>query len=223
MDKRIQAAATSFLGVLFITLTPVALFSVKDGPSDDSSTADGIPTVTLTLPNKTVTITGPPITISGPPVTITAPPGLTTRTVTVTVRAHPHRPRKTVYVHVPGPVRTTYIIQPKHTVTVRPHNTVVTQMVTITSHPTRQPGHVRGTVSPTPDPEVIVRTKTEVVVRKILVGTLVSIGLAVLGILALYCGYILGQKDSEKYQNKVLKGLIGRARGEHRHFSEEEH
>ncbi len=178
--------------------------------------------MTLTLPNNTVTITGPPITISGPPVTITAPPGLATRTVTV--RVHPHRPRKTVYIHVPGPVRTVYVIQPGHTVTVRPHNTVVTHMVTITSHPTRQAGDVHGTVSPAPEPEVVtqVRTKTQVIVRKILLSALVSIVLTILGILALYIGYILGQRDAQKYDNRILKGLISRARGEHKHFSEEE-
>lgn len=58
------------------------------------------------------------------------------------------------------------------------------------------------------------RTKTETLVRKVLLGTLVSLTLAAIGMLAMFLGYIMGQRDGQKHEDDFVKSLIGFVRGE---------
>lgn len=136
----------------------------------------------------------------------------------VTVRPDP------VQVPVPGPTRTVEIPGDTKTVTIRPDNPQPsqrpvlpqpTETVTVTPDAvpdqTGQPAPVRGTVAPSPEPEVETvtetRTKTETIIRRVLLGTLVSIAFTALGILALFLGYIMGQKDAKKNEDRFLESL----------------
>lgn len=144
-------------------------------------------------PVVTVTVRPDPIRIPGPTVTITPDP---------------------VEVPVPGPTRTVEIPGATETVTVSPDNTPApTATVTpdAVPEPTGQPSPTRGTVAPSPEPEVETetetRTKTETIVRKVLLGTLASIAFAALGILALFLGYLMGQRDAKKNEDNFLESL----------------
>lgn len=144
-------------------------------------------------PVATVTIKPDPIRIPGPTVTITPDP---------------------VEVPVPGPTETVVIPGPTETVTVGPNNEpapTVTVTPDAVPEPTGQPSESRGTVAPSPEPEVVTetetRTKTETIVRKVLLGTLATIAFAALGILALFLGYILGQRDAKKNEDNFLESL----------------
>lgn len=147
-------------------------------------------------PVVTVTVKPDPIRVPGPTVTVTPDP---------------------VQVPVPGPTRTVEIPGPTETVTVGPNNEPApTVTVTPDAVPdqTGQTSPGRDTVAPSPDPEVETetetRTKTETIVRKVLLGTLASIAFLALGILALFLGYIMGQRDAKKNEDNFLESLRDR-------------
>lgn len=175
----------------------------------------GVITETVTLPPVVETVTLPPLpraTVTLPPIRIPGPTEiirLPRATATVTV------PGPTEFIRPPSDPRPTVNVQPTETVTVRPNNAEPserpTATVTVTEEPTGQPSPTSGTVEPSPESEVVTRTetrtKTETIVRNVLLGTLASLVLAGLGILAMFLGYILGQKDAKKNEDNFLESL----------------
>lgn len=144
--------------------------------------------------------------VPGPTVTIRPP------RATKTIRPQPKKIIITERVTVPGPPapRETVTLQP----IIPPQPPAPTETVTVTVEPpTRQPVPPRDTVGePLERPEPEVRTKTETVVRYVLLGTLVSMVLAGLGLLALFLGYLLGQRDADKNENEFLASLLDAAK-----------
>ena len=202
-----------------IVLIPVSFFAAKPEPAT-AATNDIVSCeprgsnivcsvlgegVILTVPIPTIKVPGPTIKVPGPTVEVPVP-----------------GPTRTVEVPVPGPTRTVEIPGPTETVTVRPDNPqpsqapAETETVTVQPEPTGQPSPTRGTVAPSPEPEVVTetetRTKTETIVRQVLLGTLASIAFAALGILALFLGYLLGQRDAKKNEDKFLESLLDSVR-----------
>lgn len=228
MRRLLAALAVLIIGIILI---PAAALSNKEPARAEPVQADLVScaqegnsvvcrlldnTVILAVPIPTVKVPGPTIRLPGPTIRIPGPtviiPG-----ATVTV---PGLPGATVTVSAnPGPTRT---------VTIRPSNpgpsALPTRTVTIsvgpqgttTITPSGQNPTVRATITPPPEVETrtVTRTKTETVIRNVVLGTLVSLVIAALGILALYLGYIMGQKDAQKNEDQFLESLIGRVRGE---------
>lgn len=148
-----------------------------------------------------VTIKPDPIRIPGPTITLPPRPGPTIR--------------------IPGPTKTVEVPGPTTTVTARPNivgpSALPTQTTTVTVGPTGQPTTSRATVTTSPEVRTIetpgeTRTKTETIVRKVAVGALVTLVLAGLGILALFLGYLLGQKDAKKNEDRFLASLLDRSK-----------
>lgn len=212
-----RTAAMAILAVLMIVVIPVSFFAAQPEPASAESNdivscqprgsnivcsvlGEG---VILTVPIPTIKVPGPTIKVPGP---------------TVTVRPDP------IEVPVPGPTRTVEIPGPTETVTVRPNNPQPSQAPgeteTVTAQPepqpTGQPTGPRGTLTSSPEPEVVTetetRTKTETIVRGVLLGTLASIAFAALGILALFLGYLLGQRDAKKNEDRFLESLLDSVR-----------
>lgn len=148
---------------------------------------------------EVVTVTVRPEPIRLPPVTVTLPP----------------RPPRTVEVPVPGPTRTVGIPGPTKTVTARPNNpgpsAAPTVTATVTPQPAGQTPSASATLPSAPEkPKTVVetRTKTETIVRTVIVGTLAAIILAALGCLALWLGYVLGYKGAERKEARSLRGML---------------
>lgn len=158
---------------------------------------------TLTLPGVTVTL--PQITL--PPVTIKVP-GPTVRVTVPGPTVHAPGPTKTVTVNNSGPV----VPGPTHTVTIK-------QRAKTPGSATGQ-HHVRR-VTITPSPQVrnhtvtVTHQKTNTIVHRVFIGSLVAIGLLLLAILAGIGGYYFGYRDSDKREQNFLQSLIQRVRGEH--------
>jgi hypothetical protein len=55
------------------------------------------------------------------------------------------------------------------------------------------------------------QTKTETIVKRVLLGTLLSILFFVVGVAALFIGYYLGGRDAYRKDDKFLRGLLDRA------------
>lgn len=149
-----------------------------------------LPTVTvhpdpIRIPGPTVTL--PPNTVPGPTIKVPGP--------TVTVTAPP----------APGSTST---------VTATPAPVGPSSLPT----PTGQPSPTRGTVTPSQQPEQNTspddtRTKTETIVRYVTLGTLLTLALVALGILGLFLGYAMGQKDAQRNEDDFLKSLLSYVRG----------
>lgn len=217
-----RAAATAVTAVLLI-LSPVFFAMSKPEPTQAAQAdivscapegnavvcrlLDG--SVILRVPIPTIKVPGPEIEIPGPTIRV---PGPTVRVPGPTVR-------------VPGPTETVRIPGPTSTVTVRPDNVgpsaSPTETVTATVGPTGQPTTSRGTVTASPEPEVVTetetRTKTETIVRNVLLGTLATVVLVGLAILALWIGYILGYKGAERNEARSLRNMLDgiKSRGKH--------
>lgn len=147
--------------------------------------------------------------------------------VTVTVKPDPIRiPGPTVTLPpiqgpvVPGPTTTVTIPGATETVTAQPNtvgpSALPTEQPTATVTETGQPSTTRGTVTASPEPEVRTntetRTKTETIVRNVAIGALVTLALALLGIIALFVGYYLGHKDAEKQEENFLGKMLDYAK-----------
>lgn len=233
--KRI--AATLFLALMITIMVPILVISNRPEPAQaqqEQAAADivscgpegnnivcrlldntiiavvPIPTVkvpgptligpTLRLPGPTIRIPGPTIIVPGATVTV---PGIgATETVripggTVTVTVAPNNPGSSAM-----PTRTV-------TISVGPRGT---QTITGPIGPTGQGPTVSATITPEPEvrteTETETRTKTETIVRNAFIGLLVSLAIAALGMLAMFIGYSLGQKDAQRNEDKFLEGLL---------------
>lgn len=217
-----RAAATAVTAVLLI-LSPI-LFAISKPESTQAAQADIVScapegnavvcrllngSVILRVPIPTIKVPGPEIEIPGPTVRV---PGPTVRVPGPTVR-------------VPGPTETVRIPGDTETVTAQPNNVgpsaAPTETVTATVGPTGQPTATRGTITSSPEPEVATetetRTKTETIVRNVLLGTLATVVLVGLAILALWIGYVLGYKGAERHETRSLRNMLDgiKSRGKH--------
>lgn len=173
-----------------------------------SAPSVSVPLQPLDAPIPTATVTLPPVTLSAPGKTVTLPG----KTVTLTTHS----------IKVPVPTKRVTIIKrlPRRTVTVFLRPRTVTRTVRVPLAPetiwlTRQVTPTRGTVSPSPrivtKPIVETRTRTETIVRRVFLGTLVSILFLLLGVAGLFIGYALGTRDAYRKDDKFLNGLLERA------------
>lgn len=219
-----RAAATAVTAVLLI-LSPVFFAVFKPEPTQ-AAQADIVScapegnavvcrllngSVILRVPIPTIKVPGPEIEIPGPTIRLPGP----------TVRV----PGPTETVRIPGPTETVRIPVDTETVTDRPNNVgpsaAPTETVTATVGPTGQPTTSRDTVTASPEPEVVTetetRTKTETIVRNVLLGTLATVVLVGLGILALWIGYVLGYKGAERNEARSLRNMLDaiKSRGKH--------
>lgn len=159
----------------------------------------------LVTPLPTVTILPNPIQLPGKTITLRPAP------VTVTV------PSQTKTVVIPGPTSTVTV----HSNTTRASaGQPEAPTATVTTNPKSgqtPPSHDTVSEAPEPPKHSVVhetRTKTETIVRTVLAGTLVTLLLVGLGILALFLGYILGQRDAAKEEDDFLRSLVAQVRGE---------
>lgn len=220
MNKQVVSALSGVIGILIAVLVPFALIQGSDEPAQASYQED----ITLTLPPITVTqppVTLPPVTL--PPVTLTnlvTLPPVTVRPPTVTVPPVTIRPpRITITDRVIIP-RATQTVTDRQTVTRRPDGNSSqsnqTNTVTETVTETRQGPTDRVTVTTSPDvvteTDTETRTTTETVVDYVVVGGIVTLALAALGILAMFIGYVLGQRDAKKNEDDFLEGLLDMAK-----------
>lgn len=163
-----------------VILPPVTLPAVTLPPVT-------LPPVTLPpirLPGATVTVPGvrlPPIILPGP---------RSTETVTRSVR-------QTETVRVPVPESTRTVKVPEST-------------VTVTEPGGRQTVTEYDTVTPSPDVVTNTETTTETktVVKRVVLGTLISLALAGLGFLAMLAGYSFGQKDAQRNEDNFMRSLL---------------
>lgn len=142
---------------------------------------------------------------------------LPTKTITLPVKTVTIRPpRITRSVFIPGPT-TRVTLRNNITETVQGPTRTVTRVVSVTG----QPSTSYVTVTPSPIVKTVTETKTqtkiETVVKRILLGTLVSLVLAALGILAMFLGYIMGQTDAKRNEDNFLQSLRAKVRGESEH------
>ena len=178
-----------------------------------------VPGPTVTLPPETVTL--PPI-----KTTVTLPP-LPVQTRTVTLPPLPRatetrflpRPTETRTVIIPGeertvtetqtrtreifvPSKTRTVLGPVVTETAAPETISVTE--TVTASPTRQPSTDSGTISPGDvflDPPALTAPEAAGI------GALTLLFLGGLVLLALWGGYVLGYKDSDRENRKFMAAL----------------
>jgi len=142
----------------------------------------------IDLPTVTVPVpTNVPIHIPGP---------------TVYVTKHPKPTKaKTVYIKVPGDTKT---------VTAHPKPNV------IVPSPSGQSTSASATMKPKPQvvTKVVHDTETEnnTIVKRIFLGGVAIVVLSVLGILALFLGYVMGQKDAEKNEKRFLASMVDNLR-----------
>lgn len=191
-----------FKVITFSILIPLSVIVVMWLGLSGGNTAQAAPqpiVPTLTLPGVTITL--PPITL--PPVRITIRvPGPTT-----TIRLP--GPTETATVRIPGPPAATAT----KTVTINSQGPTATSTQTIGHNST-----TRATVIPSPvvrnHTHVETHTKTDTIVHRVFIGTLVAIGLLILAILAGIGGYYFGYKDSDKKEIGFLQSLMERVRGE---------
>lgn len=158
-------------------------------------------TIPVTLPpiTQTIRIPGPTVRLPGETVTIPGLGATATVTATQTVTRNPQGSE--------GPIG-------------RPVETITVEVTPSDSPSTLSPGQTPTesvTIRPEPkDPEV--RTRTEEIVRNVLVGTIVTVALALLGIIALVLGYKFGYGDGRKNMEKdevaFLRSLLPK-RGKH--------
>ena len=185
-------------------------FSFTMGDNADASPrAD----VTVTLPGVTL----PPVTIHDiitiKPPTITLPP-VTVPPITKYVPGQ--GPTHTVTVHEPGPTKTVRVGTPRatKTVTVRPHPRAPvpgqnhTKFIPRTKH--------SAPAEPQPKdkkPNPIDFGDGKITITEVGIGVITTIIIAGLLLLAMYGGYILGYKDSDKANAKFLSSLRDQIRG----------
>lgn len=161
----------------------------------------------------------PPITATIPPIKVTAPslPTITLPGRTITVSPSP--------INVPVPTGIATLIPPRPTKTVTERPPRHTQTVPVPMKPRSeilggQTPQGRGTVvQPAEEPEIRneTRTKTDTIVKRILLGTLLSILFFVIGVAALFIGYYLGGRDAYRKDDKFMKGLLDRATYRRKH------
>jgi hypothetical protein len=73
------------------------------------------------------------------------------------------------------------------------------------------PSATMETPTSSPKTRIETRTKTETIVKRVLLGTLLSIMFFVVGASGLFIGYYLGGRDAYRKDDKFLKGLLDRA------------
>lgn len=224
-----KASLIAVLSVMLIVMVPLLGVMLSSGPSA-AETQETTAAENITLPGATVTITEkevlPPVTL--PPITafvtlppVTLPPirlpGATVTLPGATVNVPgPRLPPVTV--SVPGGTQTVTetVVAPQPTRTVfGPLNPGAVSTVTATETVT-EPGQTAtayATVTTSPDvakTNTETKTEKEKVTERILLGTVISLALAVLGLLALFLGYGLGQKDAQRNEDRFMNSLIDR-------------
>lgn len=151
-------------------------------------------------PVVTVTVRPDPIRLPGATVTLPAPPRATVEVPGPTVKVP--GPTKTVTVN-PAPVGPSELPQPTKTVTETTAGQTTTSRVTVTPSPE---------VNTEVRTEHETQTKTETIVKKVFLGTLVSLVLALLGLIAMLVGYYFGRKDEERKEKRFLGNILDYAR-----------
>jgi hypothetical protein len=152
------------------------------------------PTVQVTLPQATVTVHVP-----GPSVvqTVRVPVPGPTQSVTVTVP-------------VAGPT-TTATATVKTTKTAHATSTITATATTTKS--TGQDDNGSGTMNPEPSDPVVSIPNINTPAQAAAVGGIILLILSGLALLALYVGYTLGYKDSDKANANFMRALLGRSKG----------
>lgn len=135
-------------------------------------------------------VTIPPIVIPGPTQTITIGPLIRTERIPVRVP-------------VPAENITRFIVTDRIVTVTETPSPLARQ--TVTDYATLTPSPVLPLDESEPGDT---QTKTETIVRRIAVGALVTLALAALGILAMFLGYILGQKDAQRNEDRFMQSLL---------------
>lgn len=216
MKHSLRATAATAL-VASIVSAPFIL-SHSDAQADTPRSDISLPGITVgpTIKVDGLITVGPGITVDIPPVTV--PPLLPTQVPTQLPTQGPTQAPSQEPTQPPVEPNTSRPTQ-RATPNPQPSEEPSTASPVVPDESTPSAGQTSspsGTVVPEkPDDTADDNDdKSPTVVTKVVIGTLATVLVAVLGILAMFFGYVLGRRDAERYQQGFTKSLVAFARGE---------